>query len=138
MQCNMQTVNIVDMHASCKLCGKDILDIINFKYTGKTIPVPTWSEEVCVCRNCGAEFLIHYDFFDPDGHINARTFIGDVNNAEYNWQDNLSDEQKILVMNHLKNCPTCVGRLDEETLTDAWFGSLIRSKRAIQKSDSGV
>jgi len=125
----IQKINIADQHASCQVCGADITDINNFHYAGKTNMETLWFEELCVCLNCGTQFLIHYDIFNSDGHINPRTFTGDVNNLEYNWQDNLTDEQKSLIAKHLHECPACCDRLSEEQLLDAWFGSIIKVAR---------
>jgi len=136
---DIQKVNISDENAFCDKCGTNILDISNFRYAGKTFIGPTYSEELCECRKCGGQFLIRYDFFDKDGHIRAETFSGDWNNAEYNWFDKLSTEQKAVIGDHLRRCPACQDLLDEETLNDAWFANFIHEKKKFeQKPSSGV
>lgn len=122
-----QKVNIIDEHAVCIKCKAKIFD--DFKFTGKMILEPTFREELCVCGNCEAEFIIHYDLFDKNGHIEPRIFTGDVNDPKYNWQDSLSDEQKKVIAIHLRGCEECKNRLADEILTDALFASLIHGER---------
>lgn len=128
MHKQLQKVNIATTHAACRYCGTDIMELDHFRYAGKTITGPRFFEELCICLGCNAKFLIHYDLFDQQGHINSRTFTGDVNNPDYNWQDSLTEEQKGLIAEHLRICPTCSDRLSEETLSDAWFAGIIRSE----------
>lgn len=125
----LQVINISDEQALCTGCGSDLLDIINFQYDGQTITTPTCSEEMCSCKKCKTKFLIRYDLFDQEGHINQRVFTGDINNNDYNWQDNLSEEQKGAISKHLKECKTCQDRLEDETLKDAWFSSIIHNNK---------
>lgn len=122
---NPQKVNISQDHAYCQKCHADILDIINFRYGGKIILEPTFREELCECRHCGTPFVIRYDLFDEDGHIEPRVFTGDSNDPEYNWQEKLSENQKEVIACHLRGCKECQERLEAEMLTDAWFASII-------------
>lgn len=128
MHRQLQKINITEAHAACRVCGTDIMELNNFRYAGKTITEPRFFEELCVCLGCNATFLIHYDIFDRAGHINPRTFTGDVNNPDYNWQDSLTDAQKNLIAEHLSFCPVCRDRLSEEILSDAWFAGIIHSE----------
>ena len=112
----------------CAKCGNGITELGQHKFTGKSTNTPTTKEELCTCGKCGKEFLLHYDFFDQEGHINSYIFIGDVNDAAYNWQDQLTAEQKGEIGKHLGGCPVCRDRLDHEVITDAWLASLIHSK----------
>lgn len=122
---SLQKVNISEDHAYCTKCNADILDIINFRFTGKVTLEPTFREELCECLHCGTRFVIHYDLFDKNGHVEPRIFTGDVNDPKYNWQDSLSDEQKTLIADHLHECEECRERLADEMLSDAWFASVI-------------
>ena len=134
----LQKINIEQRHATCKNCGNSILELNHFRYAGKTVTAPRYFEELCVCSECGANFLIHYDIFDSYGHINPRTFSGDVNNPEYNWQDSLTEEQKGLIAEHLKACPVCCDRLSEETLEDAWFAGIIHQRITANPREEGI
>jgi len=123
---NLLTVEVSEDLAQCRNCGANIIDIKNFKYAGETRAAATFTEELYMCRHCKTKFIIRYELFDSDGHINSKTFSSDINSPENQWQDNLTDEQKRLVTKHLKKCPECKERLDEELLRDAWFSSMFK------------
>jgi hypothetical protein len=125
----MQRVHINQERAKCAVCGSNLLEITNFKYAGKTLTEPTHSDEVCICRICRTQFLLRYDFFDEDGHINPYTFSEDANDPEYNWQDNLTDEQRKIIASHLQECPVCQDRLSEQILKDAWFADILHKAK---------
>lgn len=131
-----QKVNISQDHAYCRKCEADILDIINFEYAGKTILKPMFREELCKCRHCGTPFVLRYDLFDEDGHVEPRVFTGDVNNPDYDWPDLLSEGQREVIADHLRNCEECQERLETEMLTDAWFASIIHGGKKNAKSHS--
>jgi hypothetical protein len=118
----MQIININDNDATCKQCGTNIVDIANFIFSGEV-------EEHCKCNHCHTNFLLHYDIFDPSGHIDSKIFTEDINNANYNWQDSLTEDQKKVVSDHLAGCPECLDRLSQEMLTDAWLKSFIKALR---------
>ena len=122
---NMRTINVFSSHATCDVCGSSLLDIKNIKYSGICYNSPTCREEVCICRNCETRFILKYELFTEDGHINRKIFSGDANDLNHNWQDNLTDEQKKTVGEHLKGCPICSENLNEEMLSDAWFSSIV-------------
>lgn len=124
-----QKINISQEKATCIKCGANLLDIRNIKWLQKEILGETFREELFECRKCGSAFIIHYDLFDSEGHINPASFTGDINDPTYNWQDNLSEEQKKAFEEHLKKCPICRDRLDEEYLKDAWFADIIHGAR---------
>lgn len=124
----MQKINISQKEAFCIKCGANLLDVRNIRWLKKNILKPTFREELFQCRKCNAEFIIHYNLFDKNGHINPRAFTEDINDSSYNWQDNLSSEQKELIEKHLKNCSICCQRFDTENLNDAWFASIIHGK----------
>lgn len=125
----MQTVLISSKTAVCESCGADIREIKNIKYAGTTVNGPTYREELYECRKCSTKFIIRYEFIEADGHINSRTFSSDVNDPNYNWQEALTEEQKKLVSGHLKTCKLCNDKLSEEMLMDAWFASIIHSRK---------
>jgi len=122
-------ININSNNAPCPNCGVNLLDIKNFIFNGKVDNMPTYIEEYCSCRHCGAPFILHYDLFDSKGHIFSRVFTEDINNMAYNWQDSLTDEQKKMISGHLEGCNICLDRLSHEILTDAWLKSFIASLR---------
>jgi uncharacterized protein with PIN domain len=125
----MQIVNINDTVAICKQCGADIVDVANFTFSGKVDTTATCIEEYCKCQKCKTDFLLHYDIFDPSGHIYSKIFTEDINNVNYNWQDALTEDQKKVVSDHLEKCPECLDRLSQELLTDAWLKSFINALR---------
>lgn len=124
-QTEMQTVNINNEKAPCIKCGANLVDISNFIFDGKVDTKPTFVEEHCKCKHCGTPFLMHYDLFDVSGHVLSKVFTEDINNVDYNWQDALTEEQRLAVSEHLKHCDVCLDRLSQEMLTDAWLKSLI-------------
>jgi len=124
----MQTIHNLDEKIPCKNCGQDLTEIGNFVYTGVTVDSPRKKNEECACRKCGEHFIIQYRYFDEKNHIKAFVFNGDINDPTYNWQDQLTSEQKKEISDHLLICDICKERLDEETLTDAWIASLLHSQ----------
>jgi hypothetical protein len=130
----MQIININDDIALCKQCGTNIVDVANFIFSGKVNTTDTYIEELCKCQHCNTEFFLHYDIFDPSGHIYSKIFTEDINNINYNWQDALTDAQKRIVSDHLGTCKECLNRLSQEMLTDAWLKSFIKAMR--EKSHS--
>jgi len=130
---DMQIVNINSDHALCKRCGSNIIDIANFSFDGEIISEPTYREEKCRCRHCSAPFLLHYDFFDADGHIHPRVFSEDINNPLYHWSEILADNQKKVISEHLRDCKICQDRLDQELLTDAWLRDFMEQLRNAKK-----
>lgn len=124
-----QKINIAQENAVCIKCKANLLDIRNIRWLQKDVLGPTFREELFQCRSCGSEFVIRYDLFDKEGHVDPRAFTEDINDPSYNWQDNLSPEQKKLVEDHLKECEICRDRLIEENLNDAWFASIIHGDK---------
>ena len=126
-----QIININQESAPCQQCGSNLIDITNFSYDGQTVSTASIREELCRCKKCGTLFTLHYDLFDPEGHIYSKVFTEDINNSSYNWQDSLTEDQKKAIADHLQNCPICVDRLSHEMLTDAWLKSFITTLRKV-------
>jgi hypothetical protein len=124
-----QTVDINLSSVPCDHCGSDLIDVANFMYDGETVSTATVREEHCKCKKCGTPFILHYDLFDPEGHVYAKVFTEDINNRDYNWQDSLTEDQKVKISEHLEHCPICIDRLSHETLTDAWLRNFITTLR---------
>ena len=122
---NLQHVDVSEEEAPCRHCKSDILDVSNFRYANKSVAKPTYWEELCECKKCENSFVMHYDIYDPSGHIFRRVFTEDINNPDYSWQDVLSADQKKNISEHLKNCQICKDRLDSEMLSDAFFSNFI-------------
>jgi hypothetical protein len=129
MQANIQTVDINQDIVSCDKCGANIVDLANFVYEEKSESTAFDRKEFCRCRHCSTPFILHYEIFDPEGHIDPSVFTEDINNPESNWPDNLTEEQKESVSSHLRDCEICVGRLTHELLTDAWLRDFIASRK---------
>lgn len=125
MKKNLQIVNINKDQEFCLNCKTDILDIANFTYELDSKTDPFYFEELCKCKKCNTYFILHYDLFDSKGHIYSRVFTEDINNPNYHWHDILTNEQKTIISDHLKKCPECCDRLDQEILTDAWFKAVL-------------
>ena len=123
----MQIVNVSEEEAFCKSCGSNLVELGNFEYCGSTLNSSREKDEQCKCKKCGALFTLHYDLFNPDGHIQSFVFSGDVNDPAFNWQDILTDEQKQEIGTHLKSCKTCSDRLTEAIISDAWLASLLHN-----------
>jgi hypothetical protein len=122
-----QKVNIGRPKELCVKCGTNILNVSNFKYTGKFTSDTDYREELCTCRKCDKPFIIRYDLFDKKGHIFSRVFTGDVNDPKHQWHDNLTEAQKEKISKHLEGCELCQTRLSEEILSDAWFGNTLKN-----------
>lgn len=130
---DLQIVSVNKNKESCRHCGVDLLDITNFIYNQKTLPKPTYWEELCKCRSCNCQFILHYDIFDSEGHIYSRIFSEDINNVNYNWQEALIDSQKSKIAQHLEHCKTCCDRLSQEILTEAWLKDFMQNLRKKMK-----
>ena len=135
MKNNLQIVNINKETDLCAVCGTDLLDILNFTYKNESESSPQHIEELCECKKCGTQFIMHYDLFDSAGHIYSRVFTEDINNPSYRWQDVLTMDQKKNIENHLKTCTECCDRLEQEILTDAWFKSVLNELRKTRKNE---
>ena len=127
MQNKPQKININEP-ATCLNCGADIHDITNIRYAEKYVTGPKFREELNFCKKCGTEFILRYDLFDHEGHIHPRVFSEDPNDPKYNWTDLLTDEQKKVIAEHLKDCPVCNKRLMEQIELDVWFSSILHNK----------
>ena len=125
----LQHVDVSKEEVLCQKCEADILDMANFTYAEKYVAKPTYWEELCKCKVCGTLFVMHYDIFDPEGHVYPRVFTEDINNPDYKWQDTLTDEQKRNLSEHLEACHICKERLSAEMLSDAWLGSFMENLR---------
>lgn len=112
----------------CLNCGSNLSLIGNFKFVEIYKNSAREREELCECVVCQQRFIMHFNYFDMDGHIKNFVFGGDANDLNYNWQDQLTEIQKKEIEDHLKNCITCNNRLLNETTLDAWFASLIHKK----------
>ncbi len=120
----MQIVRNTDETAPCANCGNDLSELGSFTYAGKSTDTAVQKDEECLCKKCGKHFILQYQYFDEKGHVNSFVFNGDVNDGTYNWQDQLTSQQKETITNHLKDCQPCMDRMTEEALTDAWISSL--------------
>ena len=125
----MQIVDINQDVVKCDVCGANIVDLVNFIYSGKSESTALDRKEFCQCRHCLTPFILHYDMFDSQGHIYPSIFTEDINNPSCNWPDNLTEEQKESVSGHLQECKICVDRLAQELLTDAWLRDFIASRK---------
>jgi hypothetical protein len=132
---NLQRVKISEDVVPCSECGNNIVELGHHKYSEQSENTPTQKDELCTCRVCGKEFLLHYEFFDEGGHINSFVFNGDINNPEYNWQDLLTEDQKKTIGEHLKDCAICSERLENEIISDAWLASLLHDKEIKNKTN---
>lgn len=125
----MQIINIFEESAPCAGCGQELTVLGNFNFKGHAESPATRKDELCACKNCGTEFIIRYEFFDKDGHVNSFVFNGDINDASYDWQKQLTDAQIRKIADHIRNCKICSDRLTEEMLSDAWMASILRRKK---------
>jgi len=123
----MQIVNLNDDLSPCSKCGTNLSILGKFIHTGVKENTATKKDEICKCLTCNEEFILHYEFFDENGHVNSFVFSGDVNDPSYNWQDQLTNEQKIAIGEHLKTCEICNKRLVDEVASDAWLASLVHA-----------
>jgi hypothetical protein len=90
---SLHIININKEKALCSKCGANILDIANVTYEKNTKSDPRYQEELCHCKVCETKFIMHYDFFDKDGHIWSRVFSEDINNPKFRWQELFVKEQ---------------------------------------------
>lgn len=130
---NLQVVDINEEIILCNHCGTNIIDIANYMYDGDKITYPYYWEELCVCKNCGNNFILQYHIFDKEGHVHSSIFSEDINNPEYNWQEALTDEQKEVITEHIKDCKICQDRISQEILADAWLKNFIEELRLKQE-----
>lgn len=115
----------------CQCCGNDLSLLGNFKYTGYDINEATCRLEKCLCNRCQTEFYLKYMLIDSNGHIDPFIFNTDVNDPDDNFIGTLTEEQKTTISSHLESCSGCRSRRDNETLTDAWFASVIHKKQIL-------
>ena len=125
----LQKINITEDNAFCKSCRANLLDIGNIKFIKNSISGSNFSEELYLCRHCNQEFIIRYELFDKEGHIQRSVFSEDPNDPKFNWPDLLTAEQKLAISDHLKSCDTCNKRLIEGIESNVWFASLIHSHK---------
>ena len=125
----MQIANLNEDLIPCSKCGTNLSVLGSFVHIGVKENTYQKKDEICKCKKCGTEFIIHYEFFDEEGHVNSFVFSGDINDLEYNWQDQLTDEQKKAIGEHLKTCEICNKRLVEEVASDAWLASLLHKNK---------
>lgn len=128
---SLQKVDIGNTEELCEHCNSDLTDIANFTFKDEIRTEPHFWQELCKCQKCGAKFIMHYDIFDSAGHIYQRVFTEDINNEHYSWTENLTDQQKVEISSHLKDCKTCKDRLSQEQLGEAIikeFFSTLRKK----------
>ena len=121
----MQIINLTKEIEACQHCGNNLSILGSFTYKGDTVNDSKQKFELCTCKKCGQDFTLHYDLFDDDGHVQSFVFNGDINDPTYNWQDQLTPEQKVEIESHLKSCQICRDRLAEEMLSDAWLASIM-------------
>jgi len=124
----MQIVNISEESVICDKCQSSI-GLGNFTYIKDHSQDARTKQELCSCNNCEAEFILQYDFFNAEGHINPYIFGGDVNDPTYNWQDQLTPDQQKEIGTHLSACSLCSDKLTHEMGIEAWLASMIHSKK---------
>jgi len=129
---NYQKVDIGSTEELCSKCNTDLSDMANFICMEEIRNEPEYMQQLCQCKGCEKEFILHFGIFDSGGHIYSRVFANDINDENYSWQDNLTKEQIRVISDHLKNCATCKDRYSEEQLAEAWMKELMDSLR--QKS----
>jgi hypothetical protein len=127
---NVQIVKCTSNNSRCRSCGANLSELGSFQYSGIEYNAPKYRLERNSCKKCGKEFLLRYDFFDPENHIDEMVFNGDVNDEMYRWQSILTKEQVGIIDKHLAGCPICSRRHDESILFDAFLGSIIRGQSA--------
>ena len=132
---DIQIVDINKDTVPCESCGVNIADVANFTFDGQVVSESRYREEKCKCRHCNASFILHYDLFDEEGHINIHSgsFSEDINNPNYHWPEALTENQKQTISDHLRDCKICQDRLDQEILNDAWLKDLMNQIRKASK-----
>lgn len=124
----MQIIDMTTSQALCDMCGSNITELNAHRFTGRVEDTAEYHREYCTCKACHTTFILEYPIFDPEGHINPIILSEDVNDPEVRWTDSLTNEQKKVVISHLKSCIICKERITEETLSEAWFADFIHSK----------
>ena len=124
-----QKVDINNDATKCSECGSILTRLSGFVYAGESRSGADFKEELCKCKVCQNPFVMRYELFDKDGHILSKVFTGDINNPDYNWQELLTEEQKRVIAEHLKDCKTCQDRLSSEILSDAWLSEFMNELR---------
>jgi hypothetical protein len=112
----------------CSSCKNPLL-LGHFTYSGKAINTSYSRNEYYVCNHCKTKFILLHEYFDDEGHIIPKVFSNDPNDKTKNWQDLLSKEQREKISKHLSKCKKCQEALENETLADAWFSSILHHKK---------
>lgn len=111
---DFQIVKYNDLKATCNKCENDLTDVNNMTYLKKRWGEPKHWDELCECDNCKQKFFLRHEIFDKKGHIHSYIFTEDINNASYNWMNNLNDVQKLTIAKHFKRCEKCKKNLSEQ------------------------
>jgi hypothetical protein len=122
---NIQIINANNENARCRHCGRTV-ELGSFKYAGEVNDYPKYRLEKNVC-NCGKEFLMRFNLFDKNGHIDRNVFNGDLNDPNYQWRDLWTKEQVEALDAHMAICKDCMAQHDEVVLEDAVLGAIIHS-----------
>jgi len=125
----LQKVDIGSSEELCRNCNTDLTDIANFTFQDEIHTEPRYWEELCQCSGCKEKFVMHYAIFDSGGHIYQRIFSEDINNENYDWTTDLTEEQKKEISDHLKDCKVCGERHSQEQLADALMKELMQNLR---------
>ena len=122
-----QVVAYDSEYAPCLECGNDLSELGSFEYAKIELNEDKYKKEFCTCKKCGKVFIIRYDFFNSEGHIQEFVFSEDINNPESNWQDIFTFGQRLAFKEHLKECVVCCSKLDETLLLDSWVLELLNT-----------
>lgn len=131
----LQKIDIGSDEELCQHCNTDLTDIANFTFKDEIRTEPRYWQELCECGVCGHKFIMHYDIFDSAGHIYQRVFAEDINNVDYKWTEDLTEEQTKEISNHLKDCPICNDRLSQVQLAEALVKVFMVNLRKKLKGD---
>ena len=123
----LRKIPIEDLPVTCSWC-KNILDLsstelVTIQHNGKRI-----REELYKCRKCNGLFIVVYRLFNVQGHIEDYWLSSDPNDATYDWQSQLTQEQLCEIENHLKSCRYCQDVVDRQLLLDSWFADILVAK----------
>jgi hypothetical protein len=133
----MQIIKGLTKKVFCRICQNDLTQLGHFEYLQLTDDTPVYKDEHCTCNRCGTEFLLRYELFTPQKHINPLVFSQDINDPTFNWQDQFTKEQLHEIQAHLKTCKRCSNILEEELLSDAWFANFMHQNSPQCKSYNG-
>jgi hypothetical protein len=89
----IRVIKVDDPNGRCAACGAGLSELGSFHFAGETINTVKYRLELNACKNCGKQFLLRYDIFDLNHHVNANIFQNDVNDVTFTWQSLWSAKQ---------------------------------------------